>query len=205
MPSSSSKRFFDRALDEDPRRRRRGADEAGDGVARRVREDRHGRLDLAEAEGGCGGGVCSQQERVVETVRHVRLVARRSPAHAASSSPSRAPPAAAAPARAPASPASCRRKAGRPLRGSRPGRRACGRTRRRRSPSLPRRPRCRGRAVRCTRRSSRTRPRRRRRAPRPARRTRRGWAPGRTASARRRARARRPRPRSRPGSHAGNP
>ena len=57
------------------------ADEHGERVGRRVGVDGHGGLDLAEAVGDRGGRVGGEQQRVVEPVGDVRLVAGRA-AHA---------------------------------------------------------------------------------------------------------------------------
>jgi len=69
--------FFHRALDEHTLGRHGRADQARDRVARRVGEDRNGRLDLTEAEARRGRGVRGEQQRVIEPVGDVRLVARR--------------------------------------------------------------------------------------------------------------------------------
>ena len=74
-------RLLDRALRERAGGADLRADEHRERVGRRVGVDRHGGLDLAEAVGDRGRGVGGEQQRVVEPVGDVRLVARR-PAHA---------------------------------------------------------------------------------------------------------------------------
>ena len=80
MPSSSSSASSTEHWISTPWRRHRRADQAGHRVARRVGQHRDGGLDLAEAERGRGGGVGREQQRVVQPVGDVRLVARRAAA-----------------------------------------------------------------------------------------------------------------------------
>ncbi len=81
MPSSSSRRSSTAHWVERARRGHLAADQQRDGVERRVAQQRHGRLELAEAERDRAGGVGGQQQRVVDAVRDVRLDRRRA-AHA---------------------------------------------------------------------------------------------------------------------------
>ena len=73
--------LLDRALRERAGGADLRADEHGEGVGGRIGVDGHGGLDLAEAVGDRGGRVGGEQQRVVEPVGDVRLVAGRA-AHA---------------------------------------------------------------------------------------------------------------------------
>ena len=80
MPSSSSSASSTEHWMSTPCDADRRADEAGHRVAGRVGEHRDGGLDLPEAERGRGGGVGGEQQRVIEPVGDVRLVAGGAPA-----------------------------------------------------------------------------------------------------------------------------
>ena len=67
--------LLDRALHEQAGGAHGCTDAHGDGVRRSISQDRHGGLDLAEAEGRSCRRVGGQQERIVGTVGDMRLVA----------------------------------------------------------------------------------------------------------------------------------
>ena len=79
MPISSSIASSTEHWTRTPGERDGRADRDRDRVGRRVGEHRDGGLDLAEAVRRGRRGVGRQQQRVVEAVGHVRLVARRPP------------------------------------------------------------------------------------------------------------------------------
>ena len=120
--ASSTEHCTSRRPGRDARRRHRHR------VGRRVGEHRDRRLDLAEPVGGRRRRVGGEQQRVVEPVGDVGLVARSAPGPHLGHRHGAARPGATARRRARAWPASCQPPAGRPPRAARRGRRTAGRT-----------------------------------------------------------------------------